>query len=237
VTAPGLEIDLRGERVVLLPQGALFRPHAPEGPTLLVADTHFGKDATFRALGIPVPAGADDDTLARLSAALDATRAARLVILGDFFHARAGVTPSTLARLAAWRAARRALAVTLVLGNHDLHAGRPPEALGIEVHDDDLPSPPFLYTHHPEDAPAGVHAYVLGGHVHPAVALPGPPGARTKVPCFFFRPGHGILPSLGAFTGTHPLVPARGDRVFALAGASVLDVTALVGVPSGRRRR
>jgi metallophosphoesterase superfamily enzyme len=36
---------------------------------LLVADPHFGKAATFRALGVRVPRGTTEGTLARLAAA------------------------------------------------------------------------------------------------------------------------------------------------------------------------
>ena len=101
--AGALEVTLREEQCVLLAGGLLWRPFASEGSTVLAADTHFGKDATFRSLGIAVPSGPDGETLARLTRALQDTKARRLVILGDFFHARAGLTESTLAALRAWR--------------------------------------------------------------------------------------------------------------------------------------
>ncbi|NUR18637.1 MAG: DEAD/DEAH box helicase, partial [Gemmatimonadaceae bacterium] len=56
-------ISVRGEELVLLPERAAYWPART---TLLVADAHFGKAATFRAAAIPVPAGTTDATLGRL---------------------------------------------------------------------------------------------------------------------------------------------------------------------------
>ena len=47
-----LEIDCAGERLVLLPEKAVFWPSEK---TLIVADLHLGKTAAFRAAGIGVP--------------------------------------------------------------------------------------------------------------------------------------------------------------------------------------
>ncbi len=77
--------------LVLLPQRAVFDPAER---TLFVADVHFGKAAAFRALGAPVPKGTTADNLARLTALMEATGAARLVVLGDLLHARAGLPPA-----------------------------------------------------------------------------------------------------------------------------------------------
>ena len=66
--------------------------------TLLVADPHFGKAAAFRAAGVLVPRGTTGETLSRLDAALDRTRAERIVFLGDFLHAREGRSAETFAR-------------------------------------------------------------------------------------------------------------------------------------------
>ncbi|TXD50975.1 DEAD/DEAH box helicase, partial [Ralstonia sp. TCR112] len=49
-----LAIQCAGETVWLLPERALWWPVQR---MLMVADAHFGKAATFRARGVPVPAG------------------------------------------------------------------------------------------------------------------------------------------------------------------------------------
>ena len=118
-------LELEGEHVVLMPEHALWMP---ERKTLLVADTHFGKAATFRAGGIFVPRGTTATTLARLERALARTNATRVVFLGDLLHAREGRSPETLRLVADWRASRAEVEVVLVRGNHDRSAGDPPEA-------------------------------------------------------------------------------------------------------------
>jgi len=82
--AGSLGILLAGEPVHLLAQHALWWP--AQG-TLFIADLHLGKAATFRARGIPVPAGTTQGNLDRLSALLQGLPVRRLVVLGDFLHA------------------------------------------------------------------------------------------------------------------------------------------------------
>src|SRR5215213_2758960 len=80
-------IEFANESLHLLPDRAVYWPARS---TLLVADVHFGKCATFRSLGVPVPAGSTQKDLARLTKLIELTSARRLVILGDLVHARAG---------------------------------------------------------------------------------------------------------------------------------------------------
>ena len=88
-----VEIHFAGERLVLLPERALFWPRTA---TLVAADFHWGKGATFRAAGIPIPVGATSDDLSRLDEALHRTAADRLIVLGDLFH---GTMPPTFGNL------------------------------------------------------------------------------------------------------------------------------------------
>lgn len=209
-------VEIAGERLVLRSDRSLFWPRAD---TLVVADPHFGKADAFRAAGVPVPGGADEP-LARLAAALDATAAHRLVVLGDFWHARAGRTPAVAAEIAAWKDARPALDVVLVRGNHD-RAGPPPAGWGDWL--DTLAYPPFMFGHFPEPSAAG---YVLAGHLHPGVVLTGRGRERLRLPSFWFGPRVGVLPAFGPFTGA-AAVPARpGDQLFAIAGDEVVPVPA-----------
>jgi uncharacterized protein len=211
-------LTLRGESLLLLPQRAAFRPGSA---TLLLADPHFGKPAAFRAAGLAVPGGSTAAALSRLDAALRATRARRIVFLGDFFHARASRTPATLGALGAWRERHAALELLLVRGNHDRHAGDPPPELGIGCVDEPLVEPPFSLSHHPAPV-AG--AYALAGHLHPAVRLRGAARQHERLSCFWFGAEVGVLPAFGEFTGAADVRPAAGDRVFVVAGAEVLPV-------------
>ena len=212
------ETEVAGERVVLLPERAVFRPATGQ---LLVADAHWGKAATFRAAGIAVPGGTTGEGLARLDAALRRTGAGEIVFLGDLFHARQGKSAAVLAEVREWRARHPALRLLLVRGNHDRGAGDPPADLGFEVADPPRASSPFIYAHHPEPDAGG---YVLAGHIHPAVVLRGRGGTRERLPCFHFARGVGILPAFGAFTGAATIAPLPGDHVFVVAGDEVLRV-------------
>jgi DNA ligase-associated metallophosphoesterase len=216
-TAAGdLEIELCGERMVLLPERAAYRP---AHRALLVADPHFGKAAAFRALGVPVPGGTTAENLARLTRLVARTGAESIVFLGDFFHAKQGRAARTLNALAEWRAAHPDLRLVLVRGNHDRHAGDPPAELGMECVDGPLAAPPYAYAHHPEAAPA---CYVLAGHVHPSVTLRGAGRQRERLACFHLGPHVGTLPAFGDFTGTADVSVIPGDRVFVVAGAQVV---------------
>jgi DNA ligase-associated metallophosphoesterase len=212
------EIEVRGERLVLLPERAAYWPGAF---TLLVADTHFGKAAAFRAGGYPVPGGTTAANLARLDDALDRTGAGRIVVLGDFLHARQGRAPATLERLVDWRRQRSAVEMVLVRGNHDRGAGDPPRELDIRCVEAPLVEPPFVLAHHPGPSDDG---YVLAGHVHPAVKLVGRGRQRERLPCFHFGPRGAVLPAFGDFTGVGEVAPAPGDRVYVIAGGDVIRV-------------
>jgi len=214
------EIDIAGERVVLMPERALFWPARS---TLLVADVHFGKAATFRAGGVFVPRGTTTSTLARLSAALDRTRARRLVLLGDLLHAREGRSPETLRVVTEWRAASGALEVVLVRGNHDRRAGDPPPELGIACADAPLIDGAFAFAHHPGSV---ANRYVLAGHIHPAVRLRGSGRQSERLACFWLRPACAVLPAFGDFTGLGDIDVSADDRVFAVAGNTVLETHA-----------
>jgi DNA ligase-associated metallophosphoesterase len=225
MTTRDAEVEVAGARLVLLAERALWWPARG---TLVVADLHLGKAATFRAAGIPIPRGSTTDDLARLDRALERTGAESLVILGDLFHARVGrEAPATLALLGGWRARRHALDVLLVRGNHDVGAGDPPTELGVRCVDEPWEAPPFQLRHHPEASTA----YVLAGHVHPAVRLGGHGGLSERLPAFVFGERVGLLPAFGSFTGGGHVPLAPGDRVYVIAEDEVLAATARTSRP------
>jgi DNA ligase-associated metallophosphoesterase len=211
-------ISLAGEQVMLLAERALYWPR---GRALLIADPHLGKAAAFRAASIAVPEALTAADLARLDRALERTGAARLMILGDLLHARAGRSPAVLEAVAAWRAARPGLELLLVRGNHDRGAGDPPPAWGVRCFDEPHLVAPFALRHLPEPSPSG---YVLAGHLHPAVALVGPGRQRERLPCFMIGPHLAVLPAFGGFTGAATVRPRPGERCYVVAGDSVVPV-------------
>jgi len=198
--------------------------------TLVLADPHFGKAQFFRGAGIPVPAGTTRRNLETLSRALDETDASRLVVLGDFFHARAGVTDALIDQLRDWRDRRPALDIVNVRGNHDRHAGDPPADLAIRCLSSAGPDeldPSVAFAHEPTTHPGAV---TLCGHLHPCVRLYGQAKSRLRVACFHFTQHMAVLPAFGAFTGMKVIQPGRTDRVFAVGPDAVVEVS---GKPVG----
>ncbi|MFK7960199.1 MAG: ligase-associated DNA damage response endonuclease PdeM [Phycisphaerales bacterium] len=222
-------VSWHGHPLELHPEGAVVRERVA-----WVADTHFGKPASFRRLGVPVPDGGDDADAARLTGLLHRTGVTQLVILGDLLHDAASQTPETIESLRSWRARHPNVDVVLVRGNHDLKAGDPPDAVGIRCVD-----PPFTVAgvaglHHPPerraagtDADAGVGAgpsLFFAGHLHPVAILHGAARRRERCRCFHVRPDGIVLPAFGSFTGGMVIRPRRGDRVFAVGPGAVVEV-------------
>lgn len=213
-----IEHTVAGERVVMLPEKALFWRDAM---TLFVADFHLGKAAAFRDAGIPMPPGTTTDNVERLASAVEKTGAERIVFLGDFIHARQGRAEKTEARFAQWRDKNWEVSLTLVRGNHDDHAGDPPAAWRITCLEEGVKLGPFFAAHQPHKRNGG---YTLAGHIHPAVHLKGKDDSMN-LPCFWFGREVGVLPAFGAFTGSAVVRPQRGDHVFVVADGAVMPVT------------
>lgn len=209
-------IDWGGERLELLADRAIAWPRRG---TLFIADAHFGKAASFRALGSPAPEGSTARDLARLDVLLDVTGAQRLVVLGDWLHARDGRAPCTMDLLDAWRERRSSLDVLLVRGNHDRGAGDAPAGWRFETVDE-REEDGLVFLHEPEERD-GKHA--LCGHLHPAVRLEGGP-ASMRPACFWVRPRVLVLPAFGGFTGARAVRPTEGDRLFAVGEGAVVEV-------------
>ena len=72
--AKDIALDLCGQRIFLLPERAVFWENSS---TLVVADVHLGKAATFRKYAIPAPGGITTDDLSRLNGIIERTEARR----------------------------------------------------------------------------------------------------------------------------------------------------------------
>ena len=213
-----LAVDVAGERVVLYPERGMY---LPAHDTAVVTDLHWGKAATFRAAHIPIPTGTTATDLARLTNFVERTGATRLVVLGDLIHARAGRQKGVLDALHAWRERHDALEMVLVRGNHDSHAGDPPESMRIHCVDGPWMLGNFTCEHEPEPQPG---TYVLAGHLHPSITLGGRARQRERLCCFAFGPSVGILPAFASFTGGGAYRRADDDRIYAIAEDEVIAV-------------
>lgn len=201
-----MDINLAGEQVTLLPERAIYWPRKK---TVFVTDLHWGKAESFWSASIAVPSMVSND-LNQLTALLEKTLADRIVILGDLLHGRESLTPMLMEQVAEWRQKHR-VAIELVPGNHDRHAGRLPTDWEIHELDPFTIEEPFLLTHMPTKDD---DLYTLAGHLHPAVTLRGMGRQKEVLRCFWVQPRLTILPAFGIFTGKASVVPQRGEQIY-----------------------
>lgn len=211
------EVSIAGESFVVRSDRTLYWPREM---LLVVADVHIGKSEAFRQRGVTIPDGVLPSDLARLEGAIRSTQAKRLLVVGDFVHAGEGFTPLVDTRMRAWRE-RVPLPMSLVLGNHDRHHDRWFDAWGIDVRESHVIVRSVAFSHEPAARPE----YVICGHLHPVITLRGGTD-RLRLPCFVVGERRTILPAFSEFTGGAPHLPLKGERIYAVAGDYVVDVTA-----------
>lgn len=213
-----LEFDLQGENFLLLPKRGLFWPSRK---TLLVADVHLGKAAAFRAHNIAVPAGTTEKDLQTLSEMILQCGAESLIFLGDLVHNKRGLTDRVCSLILAWRELHDTVHMTLVRGNHDKKVSNITNLMRLEIVEEPHVIGPFALKHHPTEEK---DYYVLCGHTHPAVRLSGRGQKSLRLPCFSFAEKVGTLPAFGSFTGCAEIEPEDGERIFVIAGDTVVKV-------------
>jgi DNA ligase-associated metallophosphoesterase len=212
-----VDVEIRGERILLHPDRALLWPARA---TLVVADTHFGKDDIFRRAGIALPRGPAVNDLQRLTALITANACTRLVILGDFVHGATRAEDSFLHAFRVWRQAHATLTLDVVVGNHDRRESARNWQPLAGWHAKPLLEPPFVFAHEPA---AHSEGYVLAGHIHPVVTLRRK-GGGGRVPVFWQRPDVLVLPSFGSFTGGAEVTAQPGDTLYAAAPERVVPL-------------
>lgn len=199
----------------LLPEGAAF---LIPGATLVIADVHLGKSATFRARGLPIPEGDTERDLTRIRNLVHETHARHIIIAGDLFHAPAGVT-AELSKLLACFTASLGIPLTLVCGNHDAKLKHLPADLTALPHYD---HGSIRVIHDPQDAsPAHLN---IAGHWHPVARIRDGKRTSLRLPCFLYRERTLILPSFGSFTGGAIIQPEDGDRIFIPLRGQVIEL-------------
>ena len=211
--AESIDIQLAGHAFQLFANCGLFWPARS---TLFVADTHFGKEATFRRHGIPVPVGATSATLSKIAEMLRRTDARKLCILGDMFHARSSIVKDVRESIDTFLKEFSFVEVTLIRGNHDVKIDKLLGSWPIEVLEAGVAIDGLVLTHHPAAVPEGADL-LLCGHIHPAVRISSATDHFGKLPCFWHSCGQLVLPAIGDFTGTHVVNLAKEDAAWFIA--------------------
>lgn len=209
-------LSIQDHSLMLLPEKGAYIPTLK---ALLVSDVHLGKSETFQHFGIPIPNQVNIATLERLQRACDRTQAQQLFILGDLFHAKAGLVDEVIDP---WL---KFLAVTqveahLILGNHDRHLVEYLSQLSLTCHTRPLEFTPWILSHEPFPIPEGIN---ICGHIHPCVRLRGG-GDRLRLPCFYWESQQNrlTLPSFGEFTGGYDVAIHHGVTAYVVAEDAVI---------------
>ncbi len=208
--------------LTLLPERAVWILAAR---TLFVADLHLGKAAAFRAAGAPAPFGTSEESLRRLGWLADSLGAERLVILGDFVHAKTSVTDGLMESLRAWRRQRTALDCVIVLGNHDRRAAHLYDGCGFRIATESSLAAGIDCRHYPLNGRALEPGPItLAGHLHPVARLSGRGRNSLRLPCFVINAGQIVLPAFGEFTGGSLVRPEDGRRIILVAPDRLIEL-------------
>ncbi|MCY7409159.1 MAG: ligase-associated DNA damage response endonuclease PdeM [Chitinophagales bacterium] len=212
-----MEILLAGEKLLLLPEKAIFWERKK---TLLLSDLHLGKSGHFRKAGIPLPSKIHEEDLDRLTRILEKHKIKTICLLGDLFHSTHN---NEWKQFEKWRAEHSSLEIILIKGNHDLYDAEKMKQHGIEKCFSSLEEPPFFFIHDREDENKN-QLFSISGHLHPAIRLVGKGRQSAKLPCFWIGKKFCVLPSFGNFTGSATIKPAGSDKVFMIMGDKILEL-------------
>ena len=203
-----MQVTLGTTKAELLADRAVFLPGSK---TLVIADLHLGKSATFRTHGVPVPEGSTTADLSRLRILLSTTGAKTLVVAGDLIHSHDGLTASVLDALHLWLE-EIAIPVILTEGNHDRRSPLARRNLPLEIVPDIL-TDDLIITHDPKDLPHDQPG--IAGHLHPGIRLRESRQSSLRLPIFLLRnKNHLILPAFSEFTGLQLVKPTPTDQFY-----------------------
>ncbi len=203
-------IRFADEDLVLLAERAILWPARR---ALMLSDVHFGKSATFRAHGIPVPEGESQADLDRITKLVERYEVDHLAIIGDFYHSGIALSPSLHDSLASFRDSLNA-EIILVRGNHDKTRH---ELLPMI---DRLDWFPIELVHDPADATPEKPA--IAGHLHPLCRI-GHARRASRLPCFLKTENLLVLPAFGTFTAGHIVKAKTGQTLYPITDQTVFE--------------
>lgn len=207
---------LQHQTLQLLPEKAVY---LPAQQALLVSDVHLGKSETFQHFGIPIPSQVNESTLQRLQQAQARTQAQHLFVLGDLFHARAGMVDEVIDCWLKFLAVTQ-LEAHLILGNHDRPLLEDLSQFSLTCHTNAIDLDGILLSHEPLPLSDSLN---ICGHVHPCVQV-GDKGDRLRLPCFYWEAqlNRLTLPSFGEFTGGYTVAMSHETTAYAIADDTII---------------
>lgn len=182
-------VEFAGLTLLLDPGGIAYEP---AGANLIAADLHLETGAAYAGRGQLLPPYDTLDTLRRLAKLVGLYRPARLILLGDSFHAadlalRPGSAEHALfGQIAAGRE------IVWIAGNHDPHPPRHLGGTGAAI--------AALGRARLVHQPSRAEGAEIVGHLHPAAKIATQAGPRRRK-CFVLSAERLLLPAFGSLTG------------------------------------
>jgi DNA ligase-associated metallophosphoesterase len=183
--------------------GAIY---LPEERTLLVADLHLEKGASFARRGLMLPPYDSAATLALLHAAIRRHAPRRIVALGDSFHRKDSAALLDAETRAALLGLMTGHEWIWISGNHDpdAPAGLPGETLP------EMMLGGVALRHEPS---CGASTPEMAGHLHPAAKIR-VRGRSLRRRCFALSESRCVMPAMGAYAGGLNLCDAAFAPLF-----------------------
>lgn len=220
---PMLPFTFHGAHLCAMSSGAL---HWPDRRMLVVSDLHFGKALRPVRWGGPMlPPYEVRDTLTRLEADIEATRAQQVICLGDSFDSPGvDLVLPTEERVWITQLQNRVTDWIWIEGNHDPG----PVSFGGR-HMTEYQADALVFRHI-----ATADQNEVSGHYHPKARLRAR-GRSLSRPCFLVDQNRIIMPAYGAFTGglfSHD--PVLADLMTPKAQAILTGMTPPRAIPMPR---
>lgn len=224
-----MEVLLGGNKLVLLPERAIWMPAAN---ALILSDLHLGNVVNGKSNGFTVPDAVYQDDLNRMDALVN-KYGGDVYIVGDLVHMHHNeVWPYFCELRRTWTSH-----VTLIAGNHDAYAMNHALEFGLGVAlTHDLLG--ITLIHNPHAAPdhqvngsassnkkLGPQRFRLKdegpricGHLHPS-------HPATRQPCFFLSNSTLVLPAFGRFTSAYRITTGLKGQIFVPSDDEVVHMT------------
>jgi DNA ligase-associated metallophosphoesterase len=215
-----MEAELQGNSFRFDASGALYWR---ETNSILLADLHLGKESVFQQSGLAIPAGATNATLGALRLLVHQWQPDRVIVLGDLLHAKIGLTEDLERELVSLVRDGSCMEWLLIPGNHDRGGVAALSRCGWQIVAERIEINGVELMHSPESRGPS-RSLSISGHLHPSIRVSLNAREKKLLRCYWHHASHLILPAFGGWTGTKPILPLPGDRIFACAEDEVIEL-------------
>jgi DNA ligase-associated metallophosphoesterase len=212
-----MDLIIKEEKVKLLAEKALV-----VNSKLIVSDLHLGKASTFRQSGLAVPESSSWYDLNIIINLCQKNKIEEIIFLGDIIHSKCYSKTNILQSIKEFKQSVDNIALSLTIGNHDKNIEELDNILNFKNIVDYIDYYDFRFTHEFKDDLIDSSKYMITGHLHPSVLIKDKLGS-VRIPCFYMKSNHMVVPAFGSFTGKFTIKPKSNEKVFVIADNKVID--------------